>query len=353
MEENRNTTAGLPIKCKAAVCRVAGEPLVIEEVEVAPPKAWEVRIKIICTSLCHSDVTFWQMKEFPGVFPRVFGHEAVGTVESVGENVETVKEGDLVVPTFMPECGDCPDCNSSKSNVCSGFPFKVFPGMLRDETSRMKDSKGEVIHNFLNVSSFIEYTVVDVASIVKVDPAIAPEKACLLSCGASTGVGAAWKVAGVELGSTVAIFGLGAVGLAVAEGARLQGASKIIGVDLNPNKFEMGKVFGLTDFVNPKECGDKRVSEGWGKTIILGVEMHGAPISISTLEILKGRSIVGSLFGGIKTKSDIPILVKRYLDKELHLDPFITHEISFTDINKAFDLLLQGKSLRCIIWMEK
>ncbi|KAK1308154.1 Alcohol dehydrogenase-like 5 [Acorus calamus] len=285
----------------------------------------------------------------------------------------------------MPECGDCPDCNSLKSNVCSGFPFRVSPGMLRDETSRMKDSKGEVIHNFLNVSSFIEYTVVDVASIVKVDPAIAPEKACLLSCGASTGVGAAWKVAGVELGSTVAIFGLGAVGLAVAEGARLQGASKIIGVDLNPNKFEMGKVFGLTDFVNPKECGDKRVSEvikemtnggadytfeciglaslmneafessrpGWGKTIILGVEMHGAPISISTLEILKGRSIVGSLFGGIKTKSDIPILVKRYLDKELHLDPFITHEISFTDINKAFDLLLQGKSLRCIIWMEK
>lgn len=236
-----------PIRCKAAVCRAAGEPLAVEEVVVDPPKAHELRIKIVCTSLCHSDVTFWRMKDFPGVFPRIFGHEAFGVVESIGEQVEGFAAGDAVVPTFLAQCSECADCRSSRSNVCSKYRFAVRPGMPRDGTTRFRDGDGNPIHHLFGVSSFSEYTVVDVTQVVKVDPAVPPATACLLSCGATTGVGAAWKLAKVEPGSSVAIFGLGAVGLAVAEGARICGASKIIGVDLNPDKEELGKaVFRFT-----------------------------------------------------------------------------------------------------------
>ncbi|ESR47176.1 alcohol dehydrogenase-like 2 [Citrus sinensis] len=379
--------AGKVIRCKAAICRIPGKPLVIEEIEVEPPKAWEIRIKILCTSLCHSDVTFWKSStDLPKLpLPVIFGHEAVGVVESVGEYVEEVKERDLVLPIFHRDCGECRDCKSSKSNTCSKFGRGYRPNMPRDGTSRFRELKGDVIHHFLNISSFTEYSVVDITHVVKITPHIPLGIACLLSCGVSTGVGAAWKVAGVEVGSTVAIFGLGAVGLAVAEGARLNRASKIIGVDINPEKFEIGKKFGITDFINPATCGDKTVSqvikemtdggadycfecigltsvmndafnssrEGWGKTVILGVEMHGSPISLNSIEILKGRSVCGTYFGGLKPRSDIATLAQKYLDKELNLGEFITHEVSFHDINKAFDLLLEGKSLRCIIWMDK
>ncbi|XP_062164038.1 alcohol dehydrogenase-like 1 isoform X2 [Alnus glutinosa] len=305
-------------------------------------------------------------------------------VESVGEHVEELIEGDMVLPVFLPNCGECRDCKSEKSNACSVFPNKFSPDMPRDGTSRFKDMKGEILHHFLWVSSFTEYTVVDVNHTVKISPEIPADKACLLSCGVSTGVGATWKVAKVEEGSTVAIFGLGAVGLAVAEGARLRGALKIIGIDLNPEKFEIGKQFGLTDFVNPATCGEKQVSEvikeltnggadycfecvglassmedafrssreGWGKTVILGVEKHGSPLTVTPRELLKGRTVTGSFFGGLKPKSDIPLLAQKYLDKELSLDEFISHELSFQEINKAFELLKEGKSLRCIIWMD-
>ncbi|WOL02758.1 alcohol dehydrogenase-like 7 isoform X1 [Canna indica] len=375
------------IKCKAAVCRAAGEPLQIEEVVVAPPKRHEARLKIICTSVCQSDVTLWRMQGLPaGFFPVILGHEAVGVVESVGEGVEEVSAGDVVAPVFLAECGDCADCSSKKSNVCSGIPFRPRQGMPRDEgATRFTDAAGAAVNHFLNVSSFAEYTVVDVAHLVKVHPAMPPEKASLLSCGISTGMGAALKAADVEAGSTVAIFGLGTVGLAAAEGARIRGASKIIGVDLNPDKFEIGKKFGMTDFINPKEIGDKSVIQvikemtgggadycieciglaslmsdaflscrpGWGKTIILGVEKHGSAFSINPTEILQGRSIKGCLMGGLKPKTDIPLLMQRYINKEINLDDFITHEVGFSDIDKAFELLIEGKSLRCIIWMDK
>ncbi|XP_057974342.1 alcohol dehydrogenase-like 7 [Malania oleifera] len=379
-------TEAKPIRCRAAVCRGAGEPLVIEEVEVAPPMPHEVRIRIICTSLCHSDVTFWKMKDPPGCFPRIFGHEAVGVVESVGEKVEEVEEGDVVIPTFLAECRECEDCVSEKSNLCSKLPFKVSPWMAREESSRFRDMNGEVLYHFLFVSSFSEYTVVDIANVTKIHPAIPPNMACLLSCGVSTGVGAAWRTANVEKGSTVAIFGLGAIGLAVAEGARLCGAARIIGVDVNPDKFEIGKKFGVTELINPRDCGNKSSSQvinemtnggadfcfecvglaslvqeafaccrkGWGKTVVLGVDRPEAQLSINSLDVLESKKILtGCLFGGLKAKSDIPILVKWYMDKELQLDEFITHEVRFEDINKAFDLLLGGQSLRCIIWMDK
>ncbi|XP_042504230.1 alcohol dehydrogenase-like 7 isoform X2 [Macadamia integrifolia] len=386
MEEEQPKSRGKPIRCRAAVCRKAGEPLQIEEVEVAPPKAWEVRIKIICTSLCHTDVTFWKMESPPATFPTIFGHEAVGVVESVGENVKEVREGDTVIPVLLTDCQDCGDCNSKKSNKCSRFPFMVSPSLPRDGTTRFTDSQGEVVNHFAYISSFSEYTVVDIANVTKIDPSIPPNRACLLGCGISTGIGAAWKTANVEAGTSVAIFGLGAIGLAVAEGAGIRGATKIIGVDLNPEKFEIGKKFGVTDFINPSDCGNKPVHEviaemtdggadycfecvgstsvahqafarcrkGWGKTILIGFEMPSSQLSFSSYEVLvSGKTIMGSLLGDFKPKTDIPLLVKSYLDKELRLDDFVTHEVQFEDINKAFDLLISGKSIRCVIWMDK
>ncbi|XP_020202126.1 alcohol dehydrogenase-like 2 [Cajanus cajan] len=383
---NIKESIGKPIRCKAAICRKAGEPLIIEEVELDPPKAWEVRIKILCTTLCHSDVSMWKMDSGPLVkFPRIFGHEAVGVVESVGEHVEEVKEGDLVVPVFLANCGECSDCKSPKSNQCTKFGNVYTDKMPRDGTSRFRDMKGEVVHHYLHVSSFSEYTVVDVTHVVKITHDLPVDKACLLSCGVSTGIGAVWKVADVEEGSTVAIFGLGTVGMAVAVAAKQRGASKIIGIDLNPEKFEIGKRFGITDFVNPSDCKEKEKSvsevikemtdggagycfeciglaslmadafnssrDGWGKTIILGVDMHGSPLSLSPYALLRGKTVTGSFFGGIKPKIDVPFLAKTYLDK-LNIDDFISHEVGLEDINKAFDYLLEGKSLRCIIRMN-
>ncbi|KAH1034596.1 hypothetical protein GLYMA_20G050300v4 [Glycine max] len=370
-----STTEGQPIRCKAAVSRRAGEPLVIEDIIVAPPKPREARIRIICSSLCHSDITLRNLQDPPAIFPRILGHEATGVVESVGKDVTEVTKGDVVIPVILPECGECIDCKSTKSNRCTNFPFKVSPWMPRDGTTRFTGQNGEIIYHFLFISSFSEYTVVDIANLIKIDPEIPPDRACLLGCGVSTGVGAAWRTAGVEPGSTVAIFGLGSIGLAVAEGARLCGATRII-----------GKKFGVTDFVNAGECGGKPVGQviieitdggadycfecvgmaslvheayascrkGWGKTIVLGVDKPGARINLSSYEVLHdGKSLMGSLFGGLKPKSHVPILLKRYMDKELQLDKFVTHEVEFKDINKAFDLLSKGECLRCVIWMDK
>ncbi|CAL4937991.1 unnamed protein product [Urochloa decumbens] len=373
-----------PIRCKAAVCRAAGEPLTIEEIVVDPPKAHEIRIKIVCTSLCHSDITFWRGK-MATVFPRILGHEAYGVVESVGEQVEGYAAGDTVVPTFMGQCDSCPGCASEYNNLCTTVPFVFGPGMRRDGTTRFRDAQGNPVHDLVALSSFSEYTVVDVTQVIKIDPAVPPKLACLLSCGGSTGVGAAWKVAKVEPGSSVAIFGLGSVGLAVAQGAKMCGASKIIGVDLNPDKEEVGKSFGVTHFVNPSQLGNSSVTEeigkltgggadyafecigvssvmtdaftstkpGKGKTIILGLEKDNEPISLPCLDLLSGKCVMGSYFGGMKPKTDVPILAQKCMNKELELDGLVTHEVGLEEINKAFDLLLQGKSLRCIIWMDK
>ncbi|KAL8218401.1 hypothetical protein R6Q57_021774 [Mikania cordata] len=384
--KSSSNSAGKPIRCKAAIARKPGEPLVIEEVIVAPPKTGEVRIKIICTSLCHSDLTFWKLKDPPAIFPVILGHEALGVVESIGEGVHEVVEGDTVIPIFLPDCGECTDCLSEKSNLCTKFPFSVSHWMDREETSRFTDINGETLYHFLSVSSFSEYTVVDIVHLTKIDPTIPPNRACLLSCGISTGVGAAWKTAKVEAGTTVAIFGLGAIGLAVAEGSRLCGAKRIIGVDVNQDKCEIGKKFGVTDFVNPGNCEDKTVSQvimemtgggadycfecvgmsslvqeayascrkGWGKVVVLGVDHPNAMLTFNSFEVLySGKSIMGSFFGGLKPKSDIRILEKRYKDEELRLDEFVTHEVEFKDINKAFELMIEGKSLRCVIWMNK
>ncbi|XP_021732243.1 alcohol dehydrogenase-like 7 [Chenopodium quinoa] len=387
VKHSKGITAGKPLHCKAAIAREAGQPLVIEEVIVAPPKAHEVRIKVICSSLCHTDITIWKLKDFPGCYPRIFGHEAVGIVESVGEEVDEVVEGDYVLPVLIADCGDCKDCKSSESNLCSKLPVKISPWMPREDSSRFTDLNGETLFHFAFVSSFSQYTVVDVAHLTKIDPSIPPNRACLLSCGVSTGIGAAWRAANVKPGSTVAIFGIGAIGLGVAEGARLSGAARIIAVDIKPEKFEFGKKFGVTDFINPNTSEDnKTVSQiicemtdggadycfecvgnaslvqeayascrkGWGKTIVLGLDNKlDAQLSFLSMDVLlSGKTIKGSVFGDLKPKSDVPILVKRYLDKEIRLDDFVSHEIKLDEINKAFELLMEGKCLRCVIWMD-
>ncbi|PHU00615.1 Alcohol dehydrogenase-like 7 [Capsicum chinense] len=314
-------------------------------------------------------------EEFPGCFPRILGHEDFGIVESVGEGIEELKEGDSVVPIFLPDCMDCVDCKSKKTNLCSKFPFQITPLMHRDDTSRFTTVEGETLQHFLYVSSFSDYTVFDVVNVRKIDPEIPHNKARLFSCGVSTGVGAAWKTADVEPGSIIVIFGLGSIGLAVAEGARLCGANRIIGVDITLTR----KQFGIIEFVNSKSCGDKPqviiemtnggadycfecvglaklVQEPFAycrKTALFGLSivfsLFQSTLIHNNLWLVSRKTLTASLFGGFKPKTDVPILAKRYLNKEFQLDKFVTHEVNFEDINNAFELLIQGKSLHCVI----
>ncbi|OEL13586.1 Alcohol dehydrogenase-like 2 [Dichanthelium oligosanthes] len=320
-----------PIRCKAAVSRAAGEPLVIEEIVVDPPKAYEIRIKIICTSLCHTDITFWQAKVAP-VFPRIFGHEAYGVVESVGEHVEGFAAGDAVVPTLLGQCDHCTSCVSEHNNLCAAVPVTLAPGMRRDGTTRFRDAQGNPLHDFLAVSSFSEYTVVDVNQVVKVDPAVPPKLACLLSCGAGTG-----KTFGVTDFVNPSQLDKSSVCEAIVE---MTGG----GVDCS---FEcVGVPSVMTDAFRSTKPGN-------GKTIVLGLGNETDQLCVSALELLFGKCVMGSALGGIKPKTDIPILAAKCMSRELELDGLVTHEVGLGEINTAFDLLLQGKSLRCIIWMDK
>ncbi|KAI4306098.1 hypothetical protein L6164_029406 [Bauhinia variegata] len=373
------------ITCKAAVAYGPGEPLVVEQVQVHPPQKLEVRIKILFTSICHSDLSAWQGEnEAQRAYPRIFGHEASGIVESVGEGVEDLKEGDYVVAIFNGECGECRYCKCEVTNKCEKFevnPMKKV--MVGDGKCRFATADGKPIYHFLNTSTFSEYTVLDSACVVKLPAATEVDlikKLTLLSCGVSTGVGAAWNTAEVHSGSTVAVFGLGSVGLAVAEGARARGASKIIGVDINPDKFIKGRALGITDFINPRdeekpayerirdltgggvdysfECaGDVDVlrdaflsaHEGWGLTVVLGIHPTPRMLPIHPMELFQGRRIVASVFGGFKGKTQLPHFAQQCINGVVKLDEFITHELPFDQINEAFQLLIAGKSLRCLL----
>ncbi|KAJ6918577.1 hypothetical protein NC651_012738 [Populus alba x Populus x berolinensis] len=371
------STAGQVIRCKAAVAWEAGKPLVIEEVEVAPPQAMEVRLKILFTSLCHTDVYFWEAKGQTPLFPRIFGHEAGAIVESVGDGVTDLKPGDHVLPVFTGECKECRHCKSEESNMCDLLRINTDRGvMLNDGKSRFS-IRGQPIYHFVGTSTFSEYTVVHVGCAAKINPAAPLDKVCVLSCGISTGLGATLNVAKPKKGSSVAIFGLGAVGLAAAEGARISGASRIIGVDLNSNRFEEAKKFGVTEFVNPKDH-DKPVHEviaemtnggvdrsvectgsisamvsafecvhdGWGVAVLVGVPNKDDAFKTHPMNILNERTLKGTFFGNYKPRSDLPSVVEKYMNKELELEKFITHEVPFSEINKAFEYMLSGASLR-------
>ncbi|KAK1646574.1 hypothetical protein QYE76_064408 [Lolium multiflorum] len=376
-------TAGKVIKCKAAVAWEAGKPLSMEEVEVAPPQAMEVRVKILFTALCRSDVYFWEAKGQTPVFPRIFGHEAGGIVESVGEGVTEVAPGDHVLPVFTGECKECLHCKSAESNMCDLLRINTDRGVMISDGKSRFSIDGKPIYHFVGTSTFSEYTVLHVGCVVKINPEAPLDKVCVLSCGVSTGLGASINVAKPPKGSTVAIFGLGAVGLAAAEGARIAGASRIIGIDLNTNRFEEARKFGCTEFVNPKdhskpiqevlvemtnggvdrsvECSGninamiqafECVHDGWGVAVLVGVPHKNAEFKTHPMNFLNERTLKGTFFGNFKPRTDLPNVVEMYMKKELEVEKFITHSVPFSEINKAFDLMAKGEGIRCIIRME-
>lgn len=372
-------TAGKVIKCKAAVAWEAKKPLQIETIEVAAPKSHEVRIKIIHTAVCHTDGYTLGGFDPEGIFPSVLGHEGAGIVESVGEGVINVAPGDHVIPLYMPQCKECEYCKSPKTNLCQKIRITQGKGVMPDGTSRFSIN-GKPIYHFMGTSTFSEYTVVADISVCKVDASAPLDKICLLGCGISTGYGAVLNTAQVEPNSTCAIWGLGAVGLAVALGWKVAGAAKIIGVDINPSKFEMAKKFGITDFVNPKDH-DKPIQEvlvemtnggldytfecignvntmraaleschkGWGVSVIIGVAASGQEISTRPFQLVTGRVWKGTAFGGWKSRDSVPKLVEDYLKKKLMLDEFISHNLPFDQVNEAFDLMHEGKSIRTVL----
>ncbi|XP_054781206.1 alcohol dehydrogenase-like [Prosopis cineraria] len=379
-----SSMAGKVISCKAAVAWEAGKPLEIEEVKVDPPKENEVRVNIKYSSLCHTDLHFWKSKGTSQRFPRIYGHEASGVVESVGEGVRDVKAGDHVLTVFNGECGECRQCKSSEeSNMCELLRINAEREvMISDGRSRFCIN-GTPVSHFLGTSTFSQYSVLHSGCLVKLHPSAPLHKLCILSCGISTGLGAALNVAKPNKGDSVAIFGLGAVGLAAAEGARIAGASRIIGVDLNPDKYEQAKKFGITEFVNPKdhdkpiqqvliemtdggvdrsiECSGnidsmtsafEAVQDGWGVAVFVGVPKSDAEVKVNPFLFLSERTIKGTTLGNYKPKSHLPSLIDVCLNHKLELDKFITHRVGLSEINKAFDYMIKGDGLRTIIHME-
>uniref|UniRef100_A0A7N8Y5J3 Alcohol dehydrogenase 1-like n=1 Tax=Mastacembelus armatus TaxID=205130 RepID=A0A7N8Y5J3_9TELE len=369
-----HTSCGV-IKCKAAVAWEPNKPLVIEDVEVAPPQANEVRIKIVATGMCHTDlyILFESMKKES--FPMILGHEAAGIIESVGPGVTEFQPGDKVIPLFISQCRECRFCKSPKTNQCE-------KGWIETQHV-LKDSrftcKGKKIEQFAGTSTFSQYTVVNQMAVAKIDPSAPLDKVCLIGCGICTGYGAAVNTAKVEPGSTCAVFGLGAVGLAAVMGCKAAGAKKIFAVDINPEKFEKAKVFGATDFVNPKDY-DKPISQvlaemtnggvdyslecvgnvevmrsalescvkGWGISVVVGwTELHD--VATRPVQLIAGRTWKGSMFGGFKGKDGVPEMVKAYLGKKLLVDEFITHNMTLDQVNDAIELMKHGKCIRTVL----
>ncbi|CAA2968716.1 alcohol dehydrogenase 1 [Olea europaea subsp. europaea] len=353
-----SATAGQVIRCKAAVAWEAGKQLVIEEVEVEPLQKMEVRLKILFTSLCPGQTP---------LFPRIYGHEAGG----VGEGVTDLQPGDHVLPVFTGECKECRHCKSSESNMYDLLRINTDRGVMISDGKTRFSKNGQPIYHFLGTSTFSEYTVTHVGCVAKINPAAPLDKVCVLSCGISTvfvleGLGATLNVAKPTKGSTVAIFGLGAVGLAAAEGARISGASRIIGVDLNANRFNedydkpVQRVNTIMLYSSSTECAGnvnamisafECVHDGWGVAVLVGVPNKDDAFKTHPINLLNERTLKGTFFGNYKPRNDIPSVVEKYMNKELELDKFITHQVSFSEINKAFDLMLGGQSLRCIIHM--
>uniref|UniRef100_A0A5F9CY33 Alcohol dehydrogenase class-3 n=1 Tax=Oryctolagus cuniculus TaxID=9986 RepID=A0A5F9CY33_RABIT len=398
------------IKCKAAVAWEAGKPLSIEEIEVAPPKAHEVRIKIFATAVCHTDAYTLSGADPEGCFPVILGHEGAGIVESVGEGVTNLKAGDTVIPLYIPQCGECKFCLNPKTNLCQKIRVTQGKGLMPDGTSRFT-CKGKTILHYMGTSTFSEYTVVADISVAKIDPSAPLDKVCLLGCGISTGYGAALNTAKVEPGSTCAVFGLGGVGLAAIMGCKAAGASRIIAVDINKDKFARAKEFGATECINPQdfskpiqevlvektdggvdysfECiGNVKVMaqfphlynvssdssltrsghsikvlkamefqraaleachKGWGVSVVVGVAGAGEEISTRPFQLVTGRTWKGTAFGGWKSVESVPKLVSEYMSKKIKVDEFVTNTLSFDQINEAFELMHSGKSIRTVV----
>jgi len=364
---------------RAAVAWEANRPLEIEEVEVAAPKAGEVMVRIVATGVCHTDAYTLSGKDSEGVFPSILGHEGGGVVVEVGPGVTSVAVGDHVIPLYTPECGKCKFCLSGKTNLCQAIRATQGKGLMPDGTSRFS-LKGKPIAHYMGTSTFSEYTVLPEIALAKINKAAPLEKVCLLGCGVTTGMGAVMNTAKVEPGATVAIFGLGGIGLSAIIGATMAKASRIIGIDVNPSKFEIARQLGATDVINPKDF-DRPIQEvlvemtdggvdysfecignvnvmraalecchkGWGESVIIGVAGAGEEIATRPFQLVTGRVWRGSAFGGVKGRSELPNYVERYLAGEFELDTFITHTMGLDRINEAFDLMHEGKSIRSVI----
>eukprot|EP00300_Choanocystis_sp_HF-7_P014390 c18675_g1_i1.p1 GENE.c18675_g1_i1~~c18675_g1_i1.p1 ORF type:complete len:409 (+),score=68.73 c18675_g1_i1:26-1228(+) len=384
------STAGEVIKCRAAIAWEPQKPLSIETVEVSPPAPGEVRVRVTHTALCHTDQFTLSGDDPEGKFPCILGHEASGVVESVGEGVTTVAVGDHVIPCYQAECfpedrerHHCPRCrgyHAGKTNLCGKVrPYSGRGVMRYDEKTRFQ-SRGVPLFHFMGTSTFSEYTVLHQESVAKIPKTAPLDKASLLGCGVTTGWGAVFNTAKVEAGSTVAVFGMGTVGLAVVEAAKINGATRIIAVDTDSGKAEWAKSFGATEFVNPKdhtrpiqevlvsltnggvdysfECvGNVQVMRaalecchiGWGQSVIVGVAGAGKEISTRPFQLVTGRVWKGTAFGGYRSRSDVPQLLDRYLRGELKIDEYITHNMELDQINEAFDLMHHGKCLRVVL----
>lgn len=367
------------MKSRAAVAWAAGKPLTIEEVDVAAPKAGEVMVKLVASGVCHTDAFTLSGDDPEGAFPTILGHEGAGVVVEVGEGVSSVAVGDHVIPLYTPECGTCKFCLSGKTNLCQAIRTTQGQGLMPDGTSRFSLNGKPILH-FMGTSTFSEYTVLPEIAVAKINKAAPLDKVCLLGCGITTGIGAVLHTAKVEPGSSVAIFGLGGVGLSAIQGAVLAKAERILVVDINEDKFEMAKLLGATDCINPKnydapiqdviveltgggvdysfeaignvntmraalECCHK----GWGESTIIGVAGAGQEISTRPFQLVTGRVWRGSAFGGVKGRTQLPGYVEQYLNGEIKVDEFVTHTMPLEDINTAFDLMHQGKSIRSVV----
>ena len=371
------------IKSKAAIAWGPKQPLSIEEVDVILPQAGEVRIRVIASGVCHTDAFTLSGEDPEGIFPTILGHEGGGIVESVGEGVTSLKVGDHVIPLYTPECGECKFCTSGKTNLCGKIRETQGKGLMPDGTTRFS-LNGEPIYHYMGCSTFSEYTVLPEISLAKVNKEAPLEEVCLLGCGVTTGMGAVMNTAKVEEGATVAIFGMGGIGLSAVIGATMAKASRIIAIDINESKFELARQLGATDCINPKDY-DKPIQEviveltdggvdysfecignvdvmrsalecchkGWGESVVIGVAGAGQEISTRPFQLVTGRVWKGSAFGGVKGRSELPGIVERYMQGEFKLNDFITHTMGLEDINKAFDLMHEGKSIRTVIHYDK
>ncbi|MFH4666067.1 S-(hydroxymethyl)glutathione dehydrogenase/class III alcohol dehydrogenase [Vibrio cidicii] len=367
------------IKSRAAVAWAPNQPLKMEEVDVMLPRKGEVLVRIVASGVCHTDAFTLSGDDPEGVFPAILGHEGGGIVEMVGEGVTSVEVGDHVIPLYTAECGECKFCKSGKTNLCSAVRATQGKGLMPDGTTRFyKD--GEPIFHYMGCSTFSEYTVLPEISLAKVNKEAPLEEICLLGCGVTTGMGAVMNTAKVKKGDTVAIFGLGGIGLSAIIGARMVGASRIIGIDINEKKFELAKQLGATDYINPQkfdkpiqdviiemtdggvdfsfECiGNVNVMrqalecchKGWGESVIIGVAGAGQEISTRPFQLVTGRVWRGSAFGGVKGRSQLPGIVEQYLAGEFGLQEFITHTMPLDEINQAFELMHSGESIRSVI----
>ncbi|MFM2287665.1 MAG: hypothetical protein RL684_808 [Pseudomonadota bacterium] len=368
------------MKTRAAIAVGAGKPLEVTEVELDGPRAGEVLVEVMATGVCHTDAYTLSGKDSEGVFPSILGHEGAGIVREVGAGVSSVKPGDHVIPLYTPECRGCKTCLSRKSNLCTAIRATQGKGVMPDGSSRFRLGKQPIYH-YMGCSTFSNFTVLPEIAVAKVRDDAPFEKICYIGCGVTTGIGAVIYTAKVEPGANVAVFGLGGIGLNVIQGARMVGADKIIGIDLNPAKRAMAEQFGMTHFINPREVGNDKVVQaiveitgggvdysfdatgntqvmrqalecthrGWGQSIIIGVAEAGQEIATRPFQLVTGRVWKGTAFGGARGRTDVPKIVDWYMEGKISIDPLITHVLPLERINEAFDLMHEGKSIRAVI----